>query len=125
MQRWAARLATAGFTLPAHELVRVNQALTEQSRVTLIVIVAFMSALRLTVLPELALGTIVALCGVGWAGTILFRRWLATGGALGLLVYVQFTLDVVLITCGLALVPTLPVLFHLQLLLIVIPCALL
>jgi signal transduction histidine kinase len=54
-----------------------------------------------------------------------FQSWLDSGRGLGLLVYAQFTFDILLITAGLAALPEQSVLLNLQLLLVIIPCALL
>jgi signal transduction histidine kinase len=127
-RRLAARAdhaARAGFQLATPELAGINRWLVHKSVVTCVFILAFIAVLTFAGGPPLPIGAIALLCAVAAAASVPFRAWLDSGVWLGLLVYAQFTLDVVLLTIGFAQLEMLPVLFHLQLLLVIIPCALL
>jgi signal transduction histidine kinase len=117
--------ADPGFGLPAPELAGINRWLIVKSCKTLAAVLAFMTLLKVVALPELPLGRIVALCAFALALAPLYWRWLASGRALGALIYTQFAADIAVITFALASIPELSVLFHMQFLLVIVPCALL
>jgi signal transduction histidine kinase len=118
-------LVDSGFGLPKSELVGINRWLIVKSCKTLVAILAFMILLRVVALPTLPLGWIAVLCCAALSLAPLYWWWLASGRALEALVYAQFAADLTLITVALASIPELPVLFHMQLLLVIVPCALL
>ena len=118
------RRARSSFDLPTAELIEINRWLIPKSRLTCVFILAFVYALSFAGV-ELPLAYLTLLCLLAIAMSMPFQAWLDGGRALGLLVYAQFTFDVVLITAGLAALPDQSVLLHFQLLLVIIPCALL
>jgi len=120
----AERLARSSFDLPTSELIEINRWLIPKSRLTCVFILAFVYALSFAGVA-LPVAYITLLCAVAIAMSRPFQAWLDGGQALGLLVYAQFSLDVALITLGLLALPEHSVLLHLQLLLVIIPCALL
>jgi len=120
----ADRLARSSFDLPTSELIEINRWLIPKSRLTCVFILGFVYALSLAGV-ELPLVYLTLLCAAAIAMSRPFRIWLDGGRALGLLVYAQFTFDVALITLGLLAVPEHSVVLHFQLLLVIIPCALL
>jgi signal transduction histidine kinase len=118
-------LADGGFGLPKTELAGINRWLILKSCKTLGAVLAFMVLLRVVALPSLPLGWIAVLCAIALALAPVYLWWLRTGRALEALVYVQFAADLTLITVALASIPQLSVLFHMQFLLVIVPCALL
>lgn len=120
----ADRLARSSFDLPTSELIGINRWLIPKSRLTCVFILGFVYALSLAGV-ELPLVYLTLLCVVAIAMSRPFRIWLDRGRALGLLVYAQFAFDVALITLGLLALPEHSVVLHFQLLLVIIPCALL
>lgn len=120
----ADRLARSTIDLPTSELIEINRWLIPKSRLTCVFILVFVYALSFAGV-ELPLLYLTALCAVAIAASRPFQIWLDGGRALGLLVYAQFTVDVALISLGLAALPEHSVLLHLQLLMVIIPCALL
>jgi hypothetical protein len=125
---WSSEIVTRrgiGFDLPPHELEQLNRWLLSKTWLTCGVLVFLASLAKTIALPDLPLGWIVTLCGFDVVSTFPLRRWLATRRALGLLVYAQLAINMILLTAGFAMIARLPVLLHMQYLLLIIPCALL
>jgi signal transduction histidine kinase len=114
-----------GFGLPRDELAGINRWLIRKSCLTLGAVLVFTTVLKLFALPTLPLGRIVAICAVGAALSPIYLLWLRSGRAIGALVYAQFAADIALITVAFASIPELPMIFHMQFLLVIVPCALL
>jgi signal transduction histidine kinase len=119
------RMADASFELPRGELVTINRWLQIKTCLTIIFALLFAIVLRAVAIPDLPVTRIAVVGTIGAGLTVPFRRWLRSERALGLLIYAQFAADVTLLAIAFSLVPELPVIFHLQLLLVVVPCALL
>jgi signal transduction histidine kinase len=117
--------AGGGFGLPPAELAGINRWLITKSLVTLAAALAFSAVLKVAALPTLPLGRIAAICAVAAALAPLYHLWLRSGRALGALIYTQFAADIALLTFAFASIPELPMLLHLQFLLVIVPCALL
>jgi signal transduction histidine kinase len=121
---WGEFRARDSFDLPTAELAGINRWLIPRSRLTCFFILGFVYLLAI-VGVDLPVAYITLLCAIAVAMSLPFQAWLDSGRALGLLVYTQFTFDIVLLTIGLASLPQVPVLLHLQLLMVIVPCALL
>jgi len=119
-----ARLNTGVFDLPAAELVAVNRWLAFTRVLTVVLLIAFSVAMKLALLPDLRLAWVLGPCLAELTLAALYRRWLATGRALGLLIYTQFAVDIVLVTVALAGMPEVPPQFHFLYLLMIVPCSL-
>jgi signal transduction histidine kinase len=122
--RWIARLNAGVFDLPVDDLVHINEWFAYSRCLTAGVLAAVALVLQCTVLPDLALGWILATCAAEVVASLLYRSWIATRRALAALVYTQFVVDVVMITVGLVAVSRFSSAFHLLYLIAIVPCAL-
>lgn len=122
LARW---LDAGGFGLPPGELADICRWLLLKSCITCGFILAFSTLLWLIVVPGLPLPFIAGLCVLAVVLTLPLQLWLASGRALSVLIYVSFALDIAILTAAFARIHELPVLFHMQLLLVIVPCALL
>ncbi len=119
-----ARLNAGVFDLPADDLVGITTWLDTSRCLTATVLVTITIVLRLTLLPELPIWSLVGIGAVEILLTVPYRRWIASRRWLGALIYTQFIVDVCCFTLGLTLAPDLPNEFHFLYLLMIVPCAL-
>ncbi len=119
-----ARLNAGVFDLPAEDLVEISAWLDTSRCLTATVLIIVSIALQQTLLPGLPLGALLALAALEIAVTAPYRRWLRSRRRLVLLIYTQFVVDIIVLTCGLHLAPELKNEFHFLYLLMIVPCAL-